>query len=140
MRTHALIEDGKVSEIIPPYVNPDGVDVPIEERYTPNMVAQMVDITDMDPQPQQQWTYDGVTFAAPAPYQPTPADILRENQNTQYYLLGQASQAMTPLLLALQLDGADEVTTKAKAWQAYYKQLEAVDVTVPVPDWPTAPA
>lgn len=65
MKTYALIEDGAVSEVIPPYVNPDGVDVPIEDRYTPNMVAMMVDITDMDPQPQQRWTYDGTTFSPP---------------------------------------------------------------------------
>lgn len=139
MKTYALITDGNVDEIIPPYVNPDGVDVPVEERYVPEFVLRMVDITDVDPQPKQGWTYDGSVFAPRPPYQPTPADILRENQNTQSYLLGQASQAMTPLLLALQLDGTDEVTTIAKAWRDYYQALEVVDLTVTAPVWPASP-
>ena len=139
MRTYAYIEDGKVSQLVLPYVNPEGLEVPIEERFTPEVVSQMVDITDLDPWPEPGWTYDGSVFAAPVPYQPTPADILLQNQRAQEYFLSQASQAMTPILLELQLEGTDEATVRARAWRDYYHALEAVDLTVASPDWPTSP-
>ena len=139
MKTYALIVDNYVSQLVLPYVNPDGVEVPIEERFTPDMVAMMVDITDMEPQPQPNWTYDGTTFSAPAPYQPSPAEILAQNQANQTNLLAQASQAMTPVFLALQLDATDAITVKAKSWRDYYQALEAVDLTVAEPAWPATP-
>lgn len=140
MKYYALVELGVVVEIIPPYVNPDGRDIPIEERYTPDFVARMVDITGMDPQPVPGWTYDGVTLSAPVPYVPTPEDILNQNIALQEGLLRQASQAMTPVLMSLQLgDATDAETQTAKSWQAYYRALQSVDVHSSAPDWPTPP-
>lgn len=141
MSYYALVEFGIVVEIIPPYVNPDGRDIPIEERYTADFVARMVDITDMDPQPVQGWTYDGTTLAAPVPHVLTPEEILSQNVTLQEGLLRQASQAMTPVLMSLQLgDATDAETQTAKSWQAYYRALQAVDVYAASPQWPNAPA
>ncbi|WP_247263337.1 MULTISPECIES: tail fiber assembly protein [Pseudomonas] len=153
MKIYALISNGIVFEVIPPRTydtdlpnKPDsepsriGMEIPITERFTPEMVAEMVDITDIDPAPQEGWTYSGTVFAAPVPYQPSPADIAAANQAQKSSLEIQASQAMTPLLVSLQLGNATaDETTKAKAWQAYCRALQTVDVTVAAPAWPVVP-
>jgi hypothetical protein len=87
------------------------------------------------------WTYKDGTFSAPAPILPAPEEILATNQATQSSLLASASQAMTPLLVSLQLgDATDEETASAKLWQAYVRALKLVDLTVIDPAWPTIPA
>lgn len=44
--------------------NPD-VQQPLKELYTPDFVARMIDVTDMDPEPQEGWAWDGQKFIAP---------------------------------------------------------------------------
>jgi len=147
MRTYALIEDGKVSEIIPPYVNPDGVDVPIEERYTPNMVAQMVDITDLDPQPQQQWTYNGSVFAAPVVAGPDPIQLAAEARLQRDNLFRTVSDPGTMMALrALRLATTPEETTYAQGKlaevDAYAVALQGIAEQAGFPTtiiWPVAP-
>ena len=68
-----------------------------------------------------------------------PAAILKVKQDQKDALLAAASQAMTPVFMALQLDATDATTAKARIWHEYYQALEAVDVTVSVPVWPTMP-
>lgn len=71
---------------------------------------------------------------------PTAEEILAEKQAQKELLLSNASAAMTPVFLALQLgDATDEETLAAKAWRAYYIALQAVDVTAESPEWPVAP-
>lgn len=71
---------------------------------------------------------------------PTPAEILAANTDTMVDLSNQASIAMTPLLLSLQLgDATAAETASAKAWQSYSRSLKAVDLTAASPDWPTIP-
>lgn len=73
--------------------------------------------------------------------QPTPEQILAAKQAQKTDLLNSASIAMTPIYLALQLgEASDSVTVSAKAWRAYYVALQAVDITVDTPVWPTPPA
>lgn len=140
MKTYARIFDGKVVEIILPIVGDDGVEVPIELRFTPDYVLSMVEITGIDPIPQEAWTYVDGVFAAPVPRAPTQQEIEATNSMEKSSLKLAASQAMTPILMALQLgDTDDAVTLKAKAWRSYYQNLEAVDVTVAVPNWPEPP-
>lgn len=75
------------------------------------------------------------------PPPPTAEEILIANQATQSTLLATASQAMTPLLLSLQLgDATADETASAKAWQTYCRDLKAVDLTVSAPAWPAVPA
>ncbi|MGE4802597.1 hypothetical protein AB8989_19735 [Yersinia hibernica] len=52
MRIYAFIQDGEVVEIIPPAVGPDGNEIDINDRFTPDFVAQMVDITEIEPKPE----------------------------------------------------------------------------------------
>ncbi|MDR7283538.1 hypothetical protein J2X84_002362 [Pseudomonas corrugata] len=115
--------------------------IPIEERYPPSYVEMMHEITGFDPMPQLGWTFDGVTFSAPVEHVPTPEEIMDANLNTQAYLATKAVQAMAPVLISLQLgDATDQETLTAKAWQSYYRALQAVDVSLPNPKWPVSPS
>ncbi|QBR31898.1 MULTISPECIES: tail fiber assembly protein [Pseudomonas] len=72
---------------------------------------------------------------------PTPEEILAANTDTFSALKSQASIAMTPLLLSLQLgDATAAETASAKAWQAYSRALTAVDLTKSEPSWPSLPS
>ncbi|NWB89442.1 tail fiber assembly protein [Pseudomonas gingeri] len=55
----------------------------------------------------------------------TPAAILKAKQDQKAALLVSASQAVTPVFLALQLgDATDAETVAAKAWRDYYTALQ----------------
>jgi len=150
MKSYARIDNGIYVEFIAPMAydaespywqegEPSriGEEIPIEERFTPEFVSWLVEITDLDPVPQIGWTYTSGIFA---PWAPNPQDILAANQAEQASLLAQASQVMAPILVSLQLgDATDEETTRARAWQAYYRELKAVDVTSSNPAWPFQP-
>lgn len=72
---------------------------------------------------------------------PTQAEIQAANVTKRSNLQAQATYAMAPVLMSLQLgDATDAETTLAKAWQTYYRALQAVDLTVTSPAWPTAPS
>lgn len=87
------------------------------------------------------WSYAAGVLSPPPVIPPTPEEILQYNTITQESLLGQASQAMAPVLVSLQLgDATDAETTTAKAWQAYYRALKVVDLTVESPAWPAIPS
>lgn len=77
MRIYALIEDGAVFNIVLPWTdNGVPVDLPIEERFPPEVVAKMVEITDMDPMPQERWLYaDGVFSPPPGPPEQTLGEL-----------------------------------------------------------------
>lgn len=140
MRTYARVKNGIVQEVITPYADESGTEVPIEQRFTPELVADLVDVTGLDPVPDQRWTYEGLEFNPPTPYKPSPEEILRLNQAEQAVLMSAASQAMTPLFLAIQLgDATDEEILAARAWRAYYQQLQSVDLAAQQSAWPVAP-
>ncbi|WP_338010184.1 tail fiber assembly protein [Pseudomonas sp. GM49] len=62
------------------------------------------------------------------------------NEAQRRAFLVAASQAIATILVSLQLgDATDDETLNAKAWQAYYRELKLVDVTVAKPEWPVAP-
>lgn len=86
------------------------------------------------------WFYIDGVFSAPPLVDPAPADTLAANLAHQDFLLGQASQAMMPVLVSLQLGNATEAETAiAKSWQAYCRVLRTVDLTVQSPNWPDIP-
>lgn len=78
MHTYAHIDNGIVIEIIEPMIYdvdaPEGCEfefkkgdeVPIGRRFVPALVARMVDITGISPQPAYGWAYDGAKFSPPA--------------------------------------------------------------------------
>lgn len=147
MKTYALIVDGLVAEIIPPYVNPDGVEVPIEERYTPNMVLMMVDITGLDPWPEPGWTYDGTVFAAPVPVVPD-NNQLAYNARQQRDLLFRTVadpgtlMAQRAIRMATNPDDLAYAQDKLAEIDAYAVALQGVPEQAGFPltiEWPTAP-
>lgn len=141
MKIYARVESGIVLEIIEPLADEDGIEVPIELRFTEEFVATLIDITGIDPQPDQRWTYDGAVFSAPVAYQPTPAEIRASNTSTRDYLLGQAALAIAPLQDAVDLDEATaQEAALLKSWKQYRVAVNRIDLTLAAPNWPVAPA
>ena len=68
MKTYAFIQNGEVAEIIQPATWPDGTEIDIKDRFAPAFVAQMVDITNLNPPPGLHWTYEKGVFQAPKPF------------------------------------------------------------------------
>lgn len=56
MKIYARIVDGAVFEIINPMSDENGEEIPIEQRFTPEFVASLVDITGVSPFPAQGWS------------------------------------------------------------------------------------
>jgi hypothetical protein len=140
LKVYARVEGGVVQEVIQPLDDLDGVEYPIDQRYPAQVLEQLVEITGLTPQPDQGWTYENDVFKAPTLWQSSPEETLRINQASQRYHLDQASQAMAPMLISLQLgDATDEETAAAKKWQAYYRALKVVDLSVAEPKWPKKP-
>lgn len=54
-----------VVEVIDPEYRDDGSYIPIGERYHPDFVKLLIDVTDVEPMPQEWWTYDGTKFLPP---------------------------------------------------------------------------
>ncbi len=116
-------------------------EIPIALRFPKWFVDTLIDITGQ-PVPEYLWVYDAEagTFGPYIPPPPTPEQILRANQIAQADLNQQAALVMTPILVSLQLgDATDTETMRAKSWQAYYRALQAVDLTVVSPSWPLRP-
>ncbi|MBT2299287.1 hypothetical protein J7E70_02310 [Variovorax paradoxus] len=65
MKTYARMVGGFVAEIIEPLFDPNGVEVPIEERFHPDIVAQLVPYDPANPPP-----------APPAPPMKTHAELV----------------------------------------------------------------
>lgn len=137
MKVYARVESGVVTEIVTPPLDLQGNQYPLDVCFPAEFVDSCVEITGLDPQPDQRWTYDGSTFLPEV--QPV-VDVVPINEAQKQSLLTIASQAMAPILVSLQLgDATDEETLNAKAWQEYYRALKLVDVTLADPVWPDAP-
>ncbi|KVE08346.1 hypothetical protein [Burkholderia anthina] len=65
MKIYARVDDDVVVEIIEPVTDDLGNEVPIEDRFTPEIVKQMVDVTGLSPTPACWWTYLNGEFSAP---------------------------------------------------------------------------
>lgn len=52
---YALISNDLVMEVIEPHILEDGSEVPIEERFTPEFITTLVNVTDEDPMPAFNW-------------------------------------------------------------------------------------
>ncbi|MFJ4143536.1 tail fiber assembly protein [Pseudomonas sp. NPDC089734] len=93
----------------------------------PNVWPNLIEVEDDDPR----------YLALIAPSEPNKtalAALTRDN------LMAVAVEAMTPLLLSLQLgDATTEETASAKAWQAYVRALKLIDLTVEPTAWPEQP-
>lgn len=178
MKTYAFVVNGEVQEIIHPavYVQPDpaleqqlgpdvwvilvtrvGQEIPIEERYHPDFVARMVEITGLDPQPQANWTYINGVFAPYVAPPPTPEEVLA-SQSAKLQSLTQLANAQKLALtnristindaIELEMATLEEETElpkrvlQLKAWKTYAVLLGRVTSQVGWPpdvEWPAQP-
>lgn len=83
MKSFARIDNNIVVEMIPAAIyDADGLnwhegdEIPIEKRFTPEFVATLIDVTDLDPYPQVGWSYNNGVFTPYSAPPPTPAEIL----------------------------------------------------------------
>lgn len=162
MSTYAYIDDGVVLEIIGPATWPEpddaamgdvdpetwaawkaraGQEISITDRYTPEFVAQCVDVTNIGPAPQVGWVYDGNSFSVAVPAGPTAEQVLANNTAMRDSLLSTATLAIAPLQDAVDLDEAtDAETALLTQWKRYRVAVNRVDLTQTSPTWPTAPS
>lgn len=141
MKTYARVDGGIVQEIIEPMADLEGNEHRIEDRFAPEFVAQMVDVTDVKPMPEQMWNYADGLFSAPAPYAPSPQETLSFNTSIRDLLLASATLAIAPLQDAVDLDEATPAEVALlKKWKQYRVAVNRVDLTVLNPEWPIAPA
>lgn len=116
-------------------------EIPIEERFTPQFVSSLVDVTDVSPLPAYGWTYAAGVFTAPVPYTPSPDEVLAANKAQRDVFLSVATLAIAPLQDAVDLDDASAAdTAKLKLWKQYRVAVNRVDLTVSTPVWPASPA
>jgi hypothetical protein len=140
MNTYARVIDGVVWEIIVQFMDEAGVFIPVEEIFPPEIVAQLVDVTGLDPQPEQGWTHDGSTFAAPVPYNHSAEEIKAINSAERDRRLALATLAIAPLQDAVDLDDASAAEiARLKLWKQYRVALNRVDLTKIDPVWPLEP-
>jgi len=79
--------------------------------------------------------------AVPVIPPPSAEQILAANTAMRDQLLSTASVALSPLQMAVSLgEATDAETASAKAWVAYSRAVNAIDLTQSAPQWPTAPA
>lgn len=67
MKIYAYVEDGLVIEIITPAQDADGKEIPISDRFSPDFVAKLVDVSTIQPVPAPGWSYDGAKFSLAPP-------------------------------------------------------------------------
>lgn len=142
MRRFALLTDGKFFQSLEP-IEIEGVWYAVSAQVPAWQFETLIDITNMDPQPQQGWEWDGTMFHPPHVYVPTPEEIAGQRENYRQQLIREASIAMAPVLLSLNLgDANDDETVTAKAWQSYYRDLMALQISGEgdEPEWPSPPA
>jgi len=135
MRKFARVQDGLIFEFF------DAAEGDIYEYFHRDMV--WVDVDD-HPGVQVGWgayEVDGAWSFRPvdAPVKDN-AERLTEAKAHQSMLMNAASQAMTPLLVSLQLgDATAAETARARLWQSYCRALMAVDLSSDSPEWPDLP-
>jgi len=94
MSTYARIESGAVAEIIAPVTDELGSEIDVADRFTPDIVAQLVDITDLPLQPSQGFAYVNGVFMPPVVHTEGAADIHAR-------ALANVRQIRTPMLAVL---------------------------------------
>lgn len=133
---YAFIQNGLVHEIIAPALAEDGTEVPIGERFTPELVAQMVTLPAGSPV-QPGWRYDGEALLPPLP---PPPPTPEQNAAQRDALLTAAALRIAPLQDAADLDDATpEELAALTAWKRYRVALNRLDLSAGELDWPATP-
>lgn len=86
-------------------------------------------------------TYADGVFTPPPPPVPTPEQVLAANTLQQASLMYMQPQALTALYLSIDFGSGNDVeTVKARAWQTFFRDVQAVDLSAASPAWPSYPA
>jgi hypothetical protein len=143
MKTYVLLSDGVVVEVIRPLVDAEGQEIPIADRYTPEFVAAMADVSGMSPFPAEGWVKTGDGFAAPDTT-PTEDDLRDAALAKRDSLLRDVALRIAPIQDAVDLG---EATAQEVADLRQYKlgriELSRIDKQAGYPasiTWPTFPA
>lgn len=153
MKSFARIQDFVFVELIGPVSydseSPDwkpgqpsriGKEIPISERFTPELVSSMIDITGLIPAPQMGWTYGDGAFSPPAPYNPSEMEVVEWNTRIRDALLVQAGTAIAPLQDAADLEYATSAEmARLMKWKQYRVAVNRTDLTLANPSWPPQP-
>lgn len=115
---YARIENGIVAELVDV---PDGVD--ISDLYHPDL--RFVDVSRVDPQPEDGWIYADGVFAETVPVV-TPDENLATAQS-EYDRASEQITALNEQIEDADYDGTTEEVVKAElaAWTDYRKKLRA---------------
>lgn len=73
--TYARVEGGVVLEVIAPFLDAEGTEVPISERFTAVVIETLVAVPAGEAVA-EGWTYSGTAFAAPVAATPTAAQTI----------------------------------------------------------------
>lgn len=130
-------------EVVPVLVHAKGDEIPIEARFHPDFVAELVAVPD-DVTVSPGDSFDGTTFGPPppppVPPPPTAAEVLVQRDA----LLALATVRIAPLQDAVDLDEATPAEVAAlKAWKQYRVLLNRIEQQAGFPaavDWPKAPS
>lgn len=130
-------------EVEPVLVHAKGDEIPIEARFHPDFVAELVSVPD-DVTVSPGDSFDGTTFGPPplppVPPPPTAAEVLVQRDA----LLALATVRIAPLQDAVDLDEATSAEVAAlKVWKQYRVLLNRIEQQPGFPatvDWPKAPA
>lgn len=146
MSIYAYVSNGIVQEIIYP-LNLEGRDIPIEERFNPEFLLSLVDITGITPMPQPWWLYDGTSFIDPATIPPDP-EFLASQARAQRdsLLISIYDKGISMALRALRMATTPEQTAYAQGkvieLDLYAEALLAVPEQPGFPQtivWPVTP-
>ncbi|MFC4526429.1 tail fiber assembly protein [Dyella halodurans] len=144
MSIYARVQGGFVMEIIAPAFDSDGVEVQISDRFTPDIVAMLADVTKENPAPLPGYAAAEAngswTFGVYVPPAPTATEIVEQNTATMDSLLSQAALSIAPLQDSMDLGIATSAETSLlTAWKQYRVAVNRVDLTAWPAAWPVHP-
>lgn len=137
-KTYVRIANGVVAEPpIGPAFGESGEYIPIEKRFTPDIVETLVDITNISPVPQERWTFQEGRFSSPAPRVLT----LEEVTGIRDGLIAIAGARIAPLQDAVDLDIANDKERALLAlWKRHRVDLNRLDLSASPVVWPEMPS
>jgi hypothetical protein len=147
MKTYARIDNGLVAELIAPFLNEEGEEVVIENRFTPEVVAALVEV------PENVTVnlgdgYDGTTFGPPPPPPAQDPEAVKAAKvaTVQAFMDGKAqalgydgittaiTYADEPAVPKFQTEGQAFRAWRSLCWETCYGIFDAVEAgTQPIP-------
>lgn len=140
MAVYARVKEGIVQEVIGPLLDGSGIEYPIEERFAPDFVEQMIDVTAYNPCPESGWSYVENIFSPPTAPILSVAEIIARNTAARDSFMDIATKAIQPLQDAVDLGdpGKDEKAMLVK-WKEFRRDTNRIDLSLESPSWPEMP-